>query len=452
MAAQSVPLAESKILHSYREKTPRSRDLHARAAALLPNGVTHVTRYLEPYPIYIARASGPHKWDVDGNRYVDYFGGHGALILGHNHPAVLEAVEQQVPLGSHYGASHELEIAWAELIHQMIPSAERVRFTNSGTEATHLALRLARAFTGKSKIIRFSGHFHGWHDHVSFPSSGADGIPQGVVDEVLFADPNDVRRVEELVSSRADIAALILEPTGASFGKVPTSGETLLALRDLASRYGVLLIFDEVISGFRCSTGGAQRFYGVTPDLTTLAKIVAGGQPGAAVVGRADILALLEFRHEGDAITPPRVPHQGTFNAAPISAAAGAATLKIIRDTDAIERANRSAVAIRYGMNAILRRRGLGWCAYGRFSEFHLYTGNVTAEDIYAGRVPWQALKPSAPSALQHKLRLGFLLHGVDIAGWPGGLVSAVHTPEDVARTVEAFDATIEMLAAEGEL
>jgi glutamate-1-semialdehyde 2,1-aminomutase len=452
MATQTMPLAESRILHAYREKTPRSRALHDRAGALLPNGVTHVTRYLEPYPIYVTRAAGSRKWDADGNEYVDYFGGHGALILGHNHPAVLDAVEKQVALGSHYGASHELEIAWAELIHEMVPSAERVRFTSSGTEATHLALRLGRAFTGKNKIVRFSGHFHGWHDHVSFPQGGAEGIPPGLVDEVLFADPNDVPHVEELLSTRRDIAALILEPTGASFGKIPTGGETLRALRDLTSRFGVLLIFDEVISGFRCSPGGAQRFFGVTPDLTTLAKIVAGGHPGAAVAGRADILAALEFRHLGHTTTPPSVPHQGTFNAAPISAAAGVATLKIIRDTDTIERANRSAAAVRDGMNAILLRRGLVWCAYGRFSEFHIFTGNATAEDVYAGRVPWQALKPGAPSALYHKIRLGFLLHGVDIVGWPGGLVSAAHTPEDVARTLEAFDVTLDLLAAEGEL
>jgi glutamate-1-semialdehyde 2,1-aminomutase len=452
MAIQTAPLAESKILRAYWEKTPRSRALHTRAGTLLPNGITHVTRYLEPYPIFVARAAGSRKWDVDGNEYVDYFGGHGALILGHNHPEVLDAVQKQVALGSHYGSSHELEITWAELIHEMVPSAERVRFTNSGTEATHLALRLARAFSGKNKIVRFSGHFHGWHDHVSFPHGGAEGIPQGVVDEVLFADPNDVGRVEELLATHHDIAAVILEPTGATFGKIPTDGERLRALRDLTSRFGVLLIFDEVISGFRCSPGGAQQFFGVNPDLTTLAKIVAGGYPGGAVAGRADILALLEFRQSGGAIVPPRVPHQGTFNAAPVSAAAGVAALKIIRDTDAIARANRSAVAIRDGMNAIVRRRGLGWCCYGWFSEFHLFKGNATAEDIYQGRVPWQALKPSAPSALHHKIRLGFLLNGVDIVGWPGGLVSAVNTPEDVARTIEAFDATLDLLAEEGDL
>ena len=451
MATQTVPLTESKILRAYADKTPRSQALHEWAKALLPNGVTHVGRYLEPHPVYIERAAGARKWDVDGNEYVDYFGGHGALILGHNHPAVVEAVMAQIPKGAHYGASHALEVEWAEIIHQLIPSAERVRFTISGTEATHLALRLARAFTGKSKIIRFASHFHGWHDHVCFPPGGAPGIPSGIVEDMLIVTPNDTARVEELLSVHDDIAALILEPTGASFGQVPTGGDVLRRLRELTARHGVLLIFDEVISGFRCSSGGAQQFYKVTPDLTTLAKIIAGGYPGAALVGRADILSLLDYRQEGGCIQPPSVLHQGTYNAGPVSAAAGIATLKQIRDTDALERANRTAAAIRDGINKAIGRGRPGWCAYGLFSDFHLYHGNSTPEDIYAGKVPWQQLKGAISTDLVHKMRTGFLLHGVDITGWPGGVVSAAHTEEDVRRTVDAFEATLEMLAAEGD-
>jgi glutamate-1-semialdehyde 2,1-aminomutase len=449
MATGIVPLTESKILRAYADKTPRSRALHERAKALLPNGVTHVGRYLEPHPVYIERAAGSRKWDVDGNEYVDYFGGHGALILGHNHPAVVEAVTAQMPKGAHYGASHTLEVEWAEIIHQLIPSAERVRFTISGTEATHLALRISRTFTGKSKIIRFAGHFHGWHDHVCFPPGGAAGIPRGIVEDMLIAAPNDTARVEELLSSHDDIAALILEPTGATFGHIPTGGDVLRRLRELTARHGVLLIFDEVISGFRCSPGGAQQFYEVTPDLTTLAKIIAGGYPGAAVVGRADILRVLDYRSEGACIQPPSVVHQGTFNAGPVSAAAGIATLKQIRDTDALERANRMAAAIRDGINEVIGRGRPGWCAYGLFSDFHLYHGNSTAEDVYAGKTPWQQLKGAISPALVHKIRAGFLLHGVDIIGWPGGLVSSAHTEADVRRTVDAFKNTFDMLAAE---
>lgn len=444
-------LAASGILSAYAEKTPRSRALHERAKTLLSNGVTHVGRYLEPHPLYVERAAGSRKWDVDGNEYVDYFGGHGALILGHNHPAVMTAAAAQLLKGVHYGASHELEIKWAELIGELIPSAERVRFTNTGTEATLLGLRVARAFTGRNKIIRFAGHFHGWHDHVSFPAGGAPGILPGIVEDTLIVDPNDTARVEELLSSRDDIAAVMLEPTGATFGQIPTGVEVLRRLRAATSAHGVLLLFDEVITGFRCSPGGAQQFYGITPDLTTLAKIVAGGFPGAALAGRRDVLSVLDYQQENGRIVSPPVLHQGTYNAGPVSAAAGIATLTEIRDHDVVGRANRTAAAIRDGINAVIRKHGLSWCAYGLFSDFHLYCGSATPEEIYAGGVPWRQLKGSIRPELVHKIRAGLLLHGVDVAGWPGGVVSAAHTGEDVERTTAAFDATIEMLKAEGE-
>lgn len=452
MASPVTLSTDSTILRTFADKTPRSRALHDRAQGVLPNGVTHVGRYFEPHPVYIERAAGSRKWDVDGNEYVDYLGGHGALILGHNHPAVVEAVERQVHNGAHYGSAHAMEVEWAELIHQLVPSAERVRFTVTGTEATHLALRLVRAFTGKSKIIRFAGHFHGWHDHVSFPAGGAAGISPGVVDDVLILPPTDTAQVESLLSSRNDIAAVILEPTGATFGQIPTSEADLRRLRELTERYDVLLIFDEVISGFRCSPGGAQALYGIKPDLTTLAKVLAGGYPGAALGGRADVLSLLDYRQEGGRTQPPTVPHQGTYNAVPVSAAAGIATLLVVRDTDVLPRANATAAAIREGMNEVFRRRRLPWCAFGLFSDFHFCRGVVSPEEVYAGKLSWQQLKGAIPLRLVNKIRVGFLLHGVEIAGWPGGLVSAAHTAEDVTRTVDACAATFDMLAAEGEL
>ena len=452
MTTPAAPITDSGVLRAYAEKTPGSRALHQRARRSLPDGVTHVGRYLEPHPIYVERAQGSRKWDVDGNEYVDYLGGHGALIVGHNHPAILEAVAAQVQRGAHYGACHGLEVEWAELVQQLIPSAERVRFTVTGTEATHLALRVSRAFTGKNKIIRFAGHFHGWHDHVCFPPGGAAGIIPGIVEDTLLASPHDLEQVEAWLSSRSDIAALILEPTGATFGHIPTQLETLERLRDLTTRHGVLLIFDEVISGFRCSPGGAQQFYKVTPDLTTLAKILAGGHPGAALAGRADVLAALDYRQVGETLQLPLVAHQGTYNAAPLSAAAGIATLNQVRHSDAIGRATRAAAMLRDGINAAIRRRGLRWCAYGQFSDFHLYRGEASPEEIHGGKVPWKTLKGSLPLELINKIRAGFLLHGVEIAGWPGGFASAAHTDEDVALTVAAFESTFDMLAAEGAL
>ncbi|MEZ5401363.1 MAG: aminotransferase class III-fold pyridoxal phosphate-dependent enzyme [Bryobacteraceae bacterium] len=422
---------------TYEERTPESRALFERARLLLPNGVTHVARHLNPYPVYISRAAGSRKWDVDGNEYIDYLGGHGALILGHCHPQVTEAVREQAAKGAHYGASHELELEWAELIASMIPCAERVRFTVTGTEATHLALRLARAATGKTRILRFAGHFHGWHDHVAFPSGGAAGIVPGIVDEVAVCASADPSRVRQTIEERDDLAAVIVEPTGATFGHVPLPEGMLAALREATARRGVVLIFDEVISGFRVSPGGAQSLYGIVPDMATLAKIVAGGYPGAAVVGRRDLFDALEFGEE----TQPAVPHQGTYNAGPVSAAAGIATLKIVRDTDAIARANAGAAAIRSGFNEAIQERGLGWCAYGRFSDFHVYAGSepLSAAEIESGRIPAARLKGAAPMKKIHAIRSGMLAEGVDLAGWPGGLTSAAHDGADVDRTVTAF-------------
>jgi glutamate-1-semialdehyde 2,1-aminomutase len=287
---------------------------------------------------------------------------------------------------------------------------------------------------------------------VCFPAGGAPGIISGIVEDTLVVPPNDTAAVEELLSSSGDIAAVILEPTGATFGQIPTGKETVQRLRELTSRYGALLIFDEVICGFRCSRGGAQQFYGVTPDLTTLAKVVAGGYPGAALVGRADALSVLDYRKEGERLLPPTVLHQGTYNAGPISAAAGIATLRQVRDTDAVERAARTGAEIRDGINQVIRRRGWRWCAFGLYSDFHLYRGARSPDEIYAGKAPWQELKGGIPPELAIKIRAGFLLHGVDVVGWPGGLVSAVHSAEDVRRTVDAFEATFDMLAAEGAL
>ncbi|MFN0167868.1 MAG: aspartate aminotransferase family protein [Bryobacteraceae bacterium] len=458
-AKPKVGLADSRILRSYAERTPSSAELHQRALSLLLNGVTHAGRYMQPHPIYINRAAGSRKWDADGNEYVDYFGGHGAMLLGHGYPAVIEAVTGQVSRGVHFGSSHELEFEWAEMVRKLIPCAERVRFTSSGTEATMLALRLARAFSGKRVVARFAGHFHGWQDHLvlATPSQPAPaGILQEVADHVLICPPHDVAYLETLFQNRNDIAAIILEPTGATFGQIPCSGAFLSDLRRLTQRYGVLLIFDEVISGFRCSPGGAQGAYGITPDLCTLGKILAGGFPGAAVAGRADVLDMLTFHSSGDGIQPPLVAHQGTYNANPVSAAAGIATLRAIEDGRVHAHANATAAALRHEMNATLKELGVPWCVYGEFSGVHIWPNpaneSVTADDILGGKVPWQRLKGAVPIELLHKIRAGFLLHAVDVAPWPGALVSGAHGEDDLDRTVTAFRAVLRMLEEEGDL
>jgi glutamate-1-semialdehyde 2,1-aminomutase len=316
-----VSFENSPIVAEYRRRTPKSAEMARRAADIFPSGVTHDGRYLQPYGIYVDRAAGSRKWDVDGNEYVDYAGGHGALLLGHNHPQVTAAVQKQLALGSHFGACHELELRWGELVQKIVPSAERVRFTSSGTEATMLALRLARAFTSRQKIMHFMGHFHGWHDHVAFGvTSHYDGTPTpGVLPEVasnvVMAPAGDIAATRKLLEEH-DIAAVIIEPTGASWGQVPVLKEFLAALRNMTQERGVVLIFDEVISGFRCAPGGAQEAYGITPDMTTLAKIIAGGFPGGAVVGRRDIMEALSFAPAGAAARAKKPP-KGTLKPNP---------------------------------------------------------------------------------------------------------------------------------------
>ncbi len=455
----AAPAPPSALLDEYAARTPASAKLYARAEGLFPSGVTHVARYLRPHPIYVTRAQGSRKWDADGREYVDYFGGHGALLLGHGHPAVVEAVAAQLSRGVHFGAAHEREVEWAELVRELVPCAERVRFTNSGTEATLLALRIARAATGKRGIVRFAGHFHGWQDHLAQAAPAPEppaGILPAVADHVLISPPNDIAAVQALFETREDIAAVILEPTGATFGQIPCPPAFLTDLRRLASRHGVLLIFDEVVTGFRCAPGGAQAAYGVTPDLCTLGKIVAGGLPGAAVAGRAGLFEALAFHAEGSRVQPPAIAHQGTCNANPLSAAAGIATLRVLRDGHAHARANSVAAALRHALNETLRACGAPWCVYGEFSGFHLYpnpTGEpVTPGEILQGKVPWMKLKGATPAPLLHKIRAGFLIHGVDLAPWPGGLLSATHGEEDLERTVAALRRVAARLKEEGDL
>ncbi|MBV8776644.1 MAG: aminotransferase class III-fold pyridoxal phosphate-dependent enzyme, partial [Alphaproteobacteria bacterium] len=311
----------SPIIAAYRAATPGSAARAAQAQHMFPSGITHDSRYIEPYGLYITRAQGPRKWDVDGRCYVDYFGGHGAMLLGHCNPQVMAAVHAQLDRGTHYGACHELEIEWAEWVKRLIPSAERVRFTSSGTEATMMAVRLARAFSGKAKIVRFNYHFHGWHDHMTtghashFDGTPTTGVLDAVAGNVLLCDQNDEAGLARLLEQHAgEVAAAIIEPTGANGGRLPIDPEFLHALRRLTAEHGVLLIFDEVVNGFRVSPGGAQQAYGIKPDLTTLAKILAGGLPGGAVAGRKDILDLLDFKATQET-GKEKINHPGTFNA-----------------------------------------------------------------------------------------------------------------------------------------
>lgn len=447
------------IAREYAEKYPESRRLHQEAQALLPGGVTHMARTFDPFPIYVDRCVGAYKWDVDGHQYIDYWMGHGAMLLGHAHPAVVEAVREQVARGTHAGGSTRLEIEWARLLIDLVPCAESVKFTSSGTEATLLALRAARAYTGKSKILKFEGHFHGWHDYVmcgviepyDVPMSA--GIPEEVQRSVVLVPFNDPEALTQALDSSDDIAAVIAEPGGSYDDTVPANPAFLKHLREETARRGIVLIFDEVVTGFRYAVGGAQEYFNVIPDMTTLAKVMAGGLNGGAVVGRREIMEVFEPRAEAHWNRYRLVPHPGTFNANPVSAAAGIAALQLIATGEPTKRAQEMTEMLINGINQVLARRGIPGCAYGRASIFKTFIGK---EAPRLARFDFRNVKEDTVTLLQgtpiaRDLRKGMLLNGVDLMR-VAGFVSAAHTPEMIDATVQAFDRTLTRMQHEGLL
>jgi glutamate-1-semialdehyde 2,1-aminomutase len=327
-----------------------------------------------------------------------------------------------------------------------------VRFTSSGTEATLMALRLARIFTGKPRALKFMGHFHGWHDAVmpaAYPphENPVPGVPDEVRGTTVVIEPGDANRVEDTLKKDASIGCVILEPTGGHWGAIPIRGPFLKELREITQRLGRLLIFDEVITGFRVSPGGAQAHYGVTPDMTTLAKILAGGLPGGCVAGRADILAAIEHRSGAK-----KMKHPGTFNANPLSAAAGVAALKLVATGEPCRKANESAKKIREKLNAHFSANGLDWISYGDFSGFRLisnYEGPRPDDDEfipYGGDV--HRLDAPRNAKLHHGFRQAMLLHGVDVWGL-SGMTSIAHSDAEVELTVSAIIGAIGMLKEE---
>jgi glutamate-1-semialdehyde 2,1-aminomutase len=419
------------IDQEFYERMAGSSALYERAKETFPSGVTHDARFAKPFPIYVSRAQGSRKWDVDGNEYVDYYGGHGALILGHCHPVVTAAVMEQVQKGSHYGACHELEVRWGELVQQIVPSAEAVKFVSSGTEATMLAMRLARAFTGKDRIVKANGHFHGWHDYAveamapPYDVPISMGIPKGVQATVTGINDKDADALEAELA-KGDVAAVIIWCNA-------LTKEWAETVRDKATAHGALVIYDEVVTGFRYAPGGAQEWFGVKPDLTTLAKIVAGGLPGGAIVGRADVIHQFDFSDDPKKQRFGRIAHPGTYNGSPISAAAGVACLEIVKDPAIQNKAADTATKIKAGFQEALARNGVegtvtGWRSY--ISTSLKGNGKISG---------WE---------FQLKWRAAMQLAGVDPSG-TSLIVSAIHNDEDVTRTVEAYESAIHRLRGE---
>ena len=440
------------IREEYVAKNPRSAELYPKFREIFPSGGAGHDGYVaEPFPIAIARGQGPRKWDVDGNEYVDYGLGSASLLLGHSHPAVVEALQRALPNGSHYGAPVEAMLEWGEKVHNLIPCADKVRFVGSGAESTMLAMRVARAYTGKEKIIRWESHYHGWHDYAMpgnlspFDVPASIGIPQGTIDSVIVLPP-DLESLEQTLASRNDIAGVITEGSGASYGTVPLQSGFLEGVRNLTRQYGVVMILDEVITGFRWSPGGLQQRLGIDADLCTLAKILTGGLPGGAVAGRGDIMQVMEQTGDSEHDRYERVLHGGTFNANPYCAATGNAALEIAATGEMQHNADRMAERLRVGLREIMARYEVAATVYGESSTFHVYFGGSTIEGLDANTLK------SAPPAIQSAFRQALQVRGVDLMSRTSGVLSGVHTEADIDESLEAADGAINAMIDEGLL
>ena len=340
MNKQQMQMSLDGLIAEYTANNPRSKEMFERAKNSLPGGNTRTGAYMAPFPLYIDRGEGVHFIDLDGHRLLDFVNNNTALILGHAHPIVVEALKARVAKGTAFSRPTALEVEMAELLRERMPSLERVRFCSSGTEAVLNSIRAAKAFTGRRKIARFEGAYHGVGEYAlisyvpplgpelgpahrphSVPSSA--GLSPAVVDEVVVLPFNDPTACQQIINEYADdLAAVIVDPLATGAGTILPVDDFLTQLRAMTTNAGALLIFDEIIS-FRASRGGAQELYNVRPDLTCLAKVIAGGTPGAAFGGRADVMALYD-----PTSGPPKIPQSGTYNANPIAMVAGLATLQ----------------------------------------------------------------------------------------------------------------------------
>lgn len=341
-----------------------SHKAYARAMKLIPGGVNSPARAFGGVggePIFFERAEGPYLYDLDGNRYIDYIGSWGPMILGHQHPDVIAALQQAIGRGTSFGAPTEAENELAQLVVDAVPSIEKVRLVNSGTEATMSAIRLARGYTGREMVVKFAGNYHGHVDSLLVAAGSAattlgvpnsPGVTPGTAQDTLVLSYNAPAELETAFRRHGDrIAAVIVEPVAGNMGCVPPTSEFRQALRELTHRHGALLIFDEVITGFRAAYGGAQAVFNMQPDLTTLGKIIGGGLPVGAYGGRAEIM---------DHVLPAgKVFQAGTLSGNPLATAAGIATLRVLRDTDPYPELERLAVRLATGLEEAAKHAGI---------------------------------------------------------------------------------------------
>jgi glutamate-1-semialdehyde 2,1-aminomutase len=427
----------------------KSAELFARAQAVMPGGNTRTTVYMDPYPPYAAFGEGCFVTDVEGDRRLDCLNNYTALIHGHAHPAIVEAATRRVAQGSSFPLPTPEEIELAGVLCERLPSAERVRFTNSGSEAVMMAVKGARAFTGRPKIAKFEGAYHGSYDYVevslgSTPENWGTlaapasveysrGTPPAVLADVVVLPFNHaehaVARIEREASS---LAAVVVDPVPNRVGLMPARREFLRALREVTDRHGIVLIFDEVIS-FRVGYRGAQGAFGVTPDVTTLGKIIGGGFPVGAVVGRADVMAVFD-----PTAGPPRAPHGGTFNANPVTMAAGLAAMRLLTP-DAYARLDETGAKLRASLADCFERAGVGGSVTGMGSLFRLHG---TGREI----VDYRSARPTAEEAARLSRIIRRLMeHGVLMSITGLGCLSTPMGDPELESLVETFAAVLAM-------
>lgn len=420
----------------------RSQSIFERAKQIIPGGVNSPVRACRSVggdPVFVAHGDGAHITDVDGNRYIDLIGSWGPLILGHSHPEILDAIKEAMSQGTTFGAPTEIEVRFAEVIRAAYPSMEMVRAVSSGTEATMTALRLARGFTGRNKLIKTDGGYHGHADFLLVAAGsgvatlgipGSAGVPDGAARDTLVVPYNDLAAVEAtLAANPGEVAAVIIEPVAGNMGLVLPKPGYLQGLRELTKKHGALLIFDEVITGFRVAYGGAQARYGVTPDLTCLGKIVGGGLPAAAFGGRADIMQKL-------APLGP-VYQAGTLSGNPLAMAAGLKCVEILGRPGNYERLEQLGKRLEEGLSAVTRGAGVAACTNR--------IGSMVTLFFAAGPVTDYASAKTADTARFGAFFRKMRERGVFLppSQFEAMFVSLAHTDEDIDQVIAAAKASV---------
>ncbi len=424
-------------------KTKRSDKLFEKAQKLIPGGVNSPVRAFKSVgrtPLFIKKARGAYIWDVDGNKFIDYVGSWGTMILGHADPRILKSIRNAATGGTSFGAPTELEVKMAELITRIIPSIEMVRMVNSGTEATMSAIRLARAYTGREKIMKFEGCYHGHGDSFLIKAgSGAmtlgvpdsPGVPAAIAAETLTARYNDLASVNQLVSQHSNsIAAIIVEPVVGNMGCVPPQPGFLEGLRKVCDSNGIVLIFDEVMTGFRVALGGAQELYGVKPDLTTLGKIIGGGLPVGTYGGKREIMQM---------VAPSGPMYQaGTLSGNPLAMAAGYEMLTLlIKNPSVYKKLEKLGAMLEEGIRGILNRKGLEFQVNRVGSMFTIFFADTLVVD-------YDTAKRSDTVAFASYFR-GMLKNGIYLppSQFEAAFISASHSASDVKKTIRAIQSAI---------